>query len=203
MAKKQLVFRVPYNIEPYVIAEEIKKVAQSQYVSLEIYPSKIVARLYGDPVSIKRSEQQMKNAYKNLLKRFQLTSGRKVIIPKNKVANFLGFPLSLDLLKDTLRLLGIPFEEDDEKISVGITYQELIDYAKKLFDNYVAAKELFAGSAKKVACVISFVFDVDLDDISKIGENLGVFKKINEKYYLAINPDEAYRRLTESFVNQE
>ncbi|MCC6010386.1 MAG: DUF2067 domain-containing protein [Fervidicoccaceae archaeon] len=195
MTKKQIVFKVPSGLHPYVLGEELRKASQSQFVSLDIYPTKIVVKLYGDAVSVERSISFMKAAYRKIMEKHKMTSGNEVQIPKDKIASVLGFPLSVDLLTDTLRLLGIPFNESDNEVKVKINYQTLTEYAKKLFDNYILARERFSGAARRVATVISVIFDLDLDTVAKIGERRGVFKKIDEKYTLNVNPQSAYDAL--------
>ena len=113
MTKRQIVFKVPSGLDPYVLGEELRKASQSQFVSLDIYPTKIVVKLYGDAVSVERSISFMKATYRKIMEKHKVTSGSEVQIPKDKIASVLGFPLSVDLLTDTLRLLGIPFDESD------------------------------------------------------------------------------------------
>ena len=202
MTKKQIVFRVPFGLDSYVLAEELRRACQSQFVSLDIHPTKIVVKLYGDSVSVERSISYMKAAYKKVLEKYKMISEKEVLIPKDKVASLLGFPLSVDVLKDTFQLLGIPFTENNNEIRVKISYQKLIECAKKLFDNYVLAKDYFTGAARRVASVASVILNLDINDIAKIGETLGVFKKINDKYMLSVNPQSAYEILIKIKLNE-
>lgn len=198
MAKKQIVFKVPRGMDAYALAEELRKATQSQFSSLEIQPAKIVVRLYGDSVSVERSLLLLKESYKKAVERHRMVSGRRIIVPKDKVASVLGRPLPLDVVTDALKLVGIPFEERPGELVIKIPYEELRDYVRKLYDSYASAKDIFSGSARRVASVVSAVWGLDLETVRGLGIREGVFRKVGEKCYLAVNPESAYEILSRS-----
>jgi len=197
MAKKRLSFRVPEGLDAYALAEELRKAAQSQLASIELRGRRIDVYLYGDPVSIERSTQLMKTAYKEVMEKFKLTRGNVVIIPKSRVATVLGYPINLAMLKEALNLMKIRYDERGDSLVIAADYPSLLDLAKRLFENYVASKEYLGGSARRVASVLSVVLGEDIVSVCELAERLGLFKKVEGKYFLAANPEKVYSTIAE------
>lgn len=199
MVRKIISLRVPKGVDPYVLAEEVRKASRAQTTVIRVVSGRVHVVMYGDPVSLERSLESIRSVYKEVVfKHRALREAMYVRVPKDRVASVLGAPLKLDALKLLLRALGVSYKESQDFLEVGMGLGELLEASRRLHELYNAARDTFSEAACAVACVAAYLLDVDVPTVARIGESLGVFRRSDDKLQLTVQADEALRRLVSS-----
>lgn len=175
--KKRLKIRVPKGVDLERFIDEIMGAVHAQFANYEVRRDYLLLTLVGDPASIARTEYLLKRILVKTRAEALSRSAGYTLVPKHRVASVLGKPLPLDLLTTLLDMEGIRYEHDEEELRVLMDLDELRSMVEELFERYQASRELFAGTARKVAAIASFVTGAGLDEVYTRGLELGVMEK--------------------------
>ncbi len=199
--KKHIVIKIPEGVDKEKYIEYIMDAIQSQFARYRIRGNRLDIQLTGDPVSIQRSIDQIKKAQEDFMIEENIIGRRKgvVLIPKSMIGKTLRKPISMEALKTYLQLKNIDYEETEEELIVYYNLDELIEETNDLYNQIIAAKELFKGKAAEIAAIIAVTMGVSLNEIGSVGRNAGVFKKEEEKLVLAREKTQALAMLIDLF----
>jgi hypothetical protein len=201
LIKKKLVLRIPKNADVERFLDAIMGSTIATQVMYRIKGNSVEIRIIGDPVSVENSIHRIRSAVEDFaIKMGYPKEGRGITVFGSMLAKSLEVPVPLEGFKRLLELENIDFSYD-EKEDLLVIYddlEELKSLAKDLFDSYKSAREIARGIGAEIIAVLSVYSGLSPMEIASIGEEEGVFEKIEDMYMLKADKDKALNTIIEA-----
>ena len=177
-SKRIISLRIPPGVDKEKFINTIMDSVQSQFADYTVKGDKVLIKLVGDPVSVERSIGLIKDSYRELLLESKMKVEGITILPKDRVARFLGVPVPFEALKILMNLTGTEFREYQDYIVIQEDLEVVSEYARRIYNVIEELKHEARGKAREVIAVVSAYTGRDPDDIIRVGVEKGLFKKI-------------------------
>ncbi len=177
-SKRIISLKIPPGIDKEKFITAIMESVQSQFADYSVRGDKVFIKLVGDPVSVERSIGLIKNSYKEILLESKMRLEGITIIPKDRVARFLGAPVPLETLKILMSLIGVDYREYQDCIVINKELDVVSEYAKKIYSIIENLKYEARGKAREVIAIVSVYTGRNPEEIIEVGIEKGLFKKI-------------------------